>query len=96
MSAGPQAVSTLCPRCGGFADAVQFHFALQSGNLSISQLRCRTCWYQQTSGDDARPEPPAVIRKGHQARSVVALMLTGLLLATAAFGLAASALAAMR
>jgi hypothetical protein len=96
MSAGPVAVSTLCPRCGGFADAVQFHFALQSGNLSIAQLRCRTCWYQQTSGDDVRPGQQAVIRKLPQAKRVFALMLTGVMLAVAAFGLAASALAAMR
>jgi hypothetical protein len=96
MSAGPQAVSTLCPRCGGFADAVQFHFALQSGNLSIAQLRCRTCWYQRTSGNDGRPDQPAVLRTLHQARRVFALMLTGLVLALAVFGLAASALAAMR
>jgi hypothetical protein len=37
-----------------------------------------------------------VHRKLHQAGRVFALMLTGLVLAVAAFGLAASALAAMR
>jgi hypothetical protein len=37
-----------------------------------------------------------VIRKLPQAKRVFALMLTGVMLAVAAFGLAASALAAMR